>query len=304
MKMILTIGVPASGKSTWSQQQDPSVYTVIERDELRLELCAELDITLAQHYAGKARKKREDMVSKMQVDAIARAVRSGKGVIISDTNLTYKSRNRLGSLARQFGLEVEYKLFHITPTEAAIRDAARPKDKQVGEAVMRRMSQNYHTQCKELILAYFKEELEAKWATNALEDDIPLIVCDLDGTIAHRTGRSPYDWHRVGEDVVDKPMLKQLEMWYTKARIVFVSGRDGQCADLTAEWLMNNVPFINMPTLFMRPYQDVRPDWLIKSEILLELGIKPLIMYDDRSQVVQAMRALGIKVFQVAEGNF
>ena len=57
----------------------------------------------------------------------------------------------------------------------------------------------------------------------------------------------------------------------------------------------------------MRKKDDFRKDSIIKKEIF-ENEINPkynvLFVYDDRNQVVKTWRELGVKVFQVEEGNF
>jgi len=57
----------------------------------------------------------------------------------------------------------------------------------------------------------------------------------------------------------------------------------------------------------MRSQGDTRPDEIVKREIYEE-HIKPLynvdFVLDDRNKVVKMWRSLGLKVLQVAEGNF
>ena len=58
--------------------------------------------------------------------------------------------------------------------------------------------------------------------------------------------------------------------------------------------------------MFMRPKDDYRKDSLVKKEIYNnELSkYNVLFVYDDRNQVVDMWRELGVKVFQVEPGNF
>ena len=59
--------------------------------------------------------------------------------------------------------------------------------------------------------------------------------------------------------------------------------------------------------LYMRPEQDYRQDNVIKSEILDQMhadGYSPTIVVDDRQQVVDMFRSRGLRVLQVAPGNF
>jgi hypothetical protein len=59
--------------------------------------------------------------------------------------------------------------------------------------------------------------------------------------------------------------------------------------------------------LYMRPAKDHRPDYIIKVELLQQIRKdygEPFMWFDDRNQVVDAIRAEGVRVLQVAEGNF
>lgn len=59
--------------------------------------------------------------------------------------------------------------------------------------------------------------------------------------------------------------------------------------------------------LFMRRTGDTRKDNIIKREIFNEHirgKYNVLFVLDDRSRVVREWRAMGLTVFQVAEGNF
>ena len=134
----------------------------------------------------------------------------------------------------------------------------------------------------------------------------PAIICDIDGTIAHRGNRSPYDWSRVGQDIPDETMLSILPMFIANGyRIILVSGRDSVCRQDTKDWLDKySVPYHR---LYMRAKDDNRKDYIVKREIYEKL-IKPkyevLLVLDDRNQTVEMWRDVGLKCLQVAEGDF
>jgi hypothetical protein len=61
------------------------------------------------------------------------------------------------------------------------------------------------------------------------------------------------------------------------------------------------------PPLFMRKQHDNRADWIVKKELFVDeisniYDVK--FVLDDRQQVVDMWRSLGLTCFQVAEGNF
>ena len=142
----------------------------------------------------------------------------------------------------------------------------------------------------------------------AIENDLPdAIICDIDGTLAHMKDRGPFDWARVGEDVLDDNIahILYLYQYETSAEIILMSGRDEICRDITEEWLDHNS--VDYSTLHMRPKHDNRKDSIVKRE-LYEQYIKGkynvLFVLDDRQQVVDMWRDLGLKCLQVAPGDF
>jgi len=168
------------------------------------------------------------------------------------------------------------------------RDRRRPN--YVGEKVIRDMWERY--------LAPARPVIERN-------PNLPnAIICDLDGTLAHMTGRGPFEWSRVGEDRIDKAIQK-IVFDLERTKILFLSGRDGVCQEATAKWLTDHG--INNENLFMRPQGDTRPDEIVKREIYdreIQGKYNILFVLDDRSKVVRMWRGLGLKCLQVAEGDF
>jgi hypothetical protein len=59
--------------------------------------------------------------------------------------------------------------------------------------------------------------------------------------------------------------------------------------------------------IYMRGNGDVRPDHEVKMEMLLQIrkdGYDPKLVFDDRQSVVDMWRATGLRVCQVAKGDF
>ena len=57
----------------------------------------------------------------------------------------------------------------------------------------------------------------------------------------------------------------------------------------------------------MRAEKDNRKDSIVKVELLQQIRKdygEPFLWFDDRSQVVNAIRAQGVRVLQVAPGDF
>lgn len=155
------------------------------------------------------------------------------------------------------------------------------------------------------------EELEAELSTRM--DAHPVVLCDVDGTVAlmgkGEAGRRRfYDWHRVGEDDPNQPIINLVNVLRAGGYpIVFVSGRDEVCRDATWTWLIRRRVAEEGELLFMRARKDNRPDNEVKLEIYrreIEPRWPVAWVLDDRDQVVQMWRSLGLTVLQVAPGGF
>lgn len=133
-------------------------------------------------------------------------------------------------------------------------------------------------------------------------DGLPnAIICDLDGTLCIINGRSPYDASKCDNDELNNAVASII-----KDRIVlFVSGRESKFIEQTIVFLKKHN--IEYRALHMRKSGDMRKDTEIKKEIF-ENEIRPFYNIDfvleDRNQVVDMWRSLGLTCLQVAEGNF
>lgn len=131
-------------------------------------------------------------------------------------------------------------------------------------------------------------------------------IFDIDGTLAHmQNHRGPFEWDKVHLDEVDDLMLALLNQLRRGNKIIIISGRDECCRELTFKWLNNNNIIYDL--LFMRSANDNRKDSIIKEEIYnkhIKDKYNVLGIFDDRQQVVDMWRSLGLKCFQVEPGNF
>jgi hypothetical protein len=128
-------------------------------------------------------------------------------------------------------------------------------------------------------------------------------LVDIDGTLAHMSGRSPYDWNKVHTDTPDKVVRDIVNLAHASGKkIVIVSGRDGGCYDITKKWLVDNE--IQHDLLLMRKAGDNRADTIVKEEILWA-DIAPFYnvecVIDDRPVVVRTWIDLGIKTICVGD---
>lgn len=136
-----------------------------------------------------------------------------------------------------------------------------------------------------------------------------IYLADLDGTLALKGDRSPYDWSRVILDTPNDDVVRVVRaLLYDHWEFIFMSGRSDACRQATTDWLRIYLDVVvDEDTLLMRKDGDFRKDALVKRE-LYEAHIRDqydvLGVFDDRQQVVDMWRELGLTVFQVAPNNF
>ena len=282
MKATLTIGVSGSGKTHWATQQK---MRVISRDDIRREILG-LDYKENLWAHWKFNKKSERKVTDIQYQQIQEAAASNQDIIIADTNINPKTRQKLTATLQGLGYKVEEKVFKTSVWNCLSNNFDRVDE--VPESVIWDQWQSLNIQC------FLNEDI------------IPtdrVVVCDIDGTIAAMGERSPYDYTKVHLDTVRREVaLAALGICEgVGAEIVFVSGRELICRRETYDWLSKNVT--TEFTLFMRPIKDNRPDTEIKREIYETfLEDKEIVaVFDDRPCVVDMWNDLGLPVFAVAD---
>ncbi len=128
----------------------------------------------------------------------------------------------------------------------------------------------------------------------------PAWLCDIDGTVARTTGRSPYDLTRVHEDVPIEHTVTILRKLAVDSTIVLVSGRQEKSRTVTQEWLRaHGVPF---DLLLMRADGDGRPDFQVKYELFdqhVRSRFYVLGVFDDRLSVCRMWAEIGIPLLRL-----
>ncbi len=79
--------------------------------------------------------------------------------------------------------------------------------------------------------------------------------------------------------------------------VIIVTARDARYERETRDWLVKHG--IQFDHIYMRGWGDIRPDYIVKQEILdnmREDGYEPLIAFDDNPEVVEVWRRNGIAV--------
>lgn len=277
MKAFLTVGVSASGKTTWANELIRQGWRDINRDWIRFNL-----VKPGANWSNyKFNKTNEKAVTELQGKMIMESWTAGENIIISDTNLNAGTRQGLIKKLEDLGYEVELKTFPITFELAIKRDNLRANG--VGQEVIYRQFQNWNDYTGRI--TYVPDESLPK-----------AIIVDVDGTIAVMNGRGPFEWHRVGEDlprwlIIDMVINYQRQDY----KILVVSGRSDECKAETLEWLnFHSVPF---DELHMRKEGDFRRDSAVKEEILwthLAHKYNIIACIDDRPMMIRTWYELKI----------
>lgn len=283
-RVIVLRGLPASGKSTWAKdfvERNPG-WMRVNKDDLRLMM-----------HNSKWSKDNERQVLLIRDAMVEMALTSGHSVVVDDTNFASQHITNIQQLADSCGAAFEVKDFDVPLSECLLRN--RHRANQVPDKVIIDMYNKYVLPNKPRV---------------ANNENLPhSVVCDLDGTLAIHTDRGPFDLDKCYQDDVNYSVLDCLHIMRRSGyKIIFVSGREDSCREQTKKWLNDKCELSDSCyLLYMRETGDNRKDSIIKEEIynrdiLPEYYVS--FVLDDRQQVVDALREMGLQVWQVARGDF
>jgi FMN phosphatase YigB (HAD superfamily) len=144
-----------------------------------------------------------------------------------------------------------------------------------------------------------------------------VIVFDIDGTLAnvdhrrHWVATKPKNWAAwdagMVNDTPNEDIVWMLDAFQRRpdTRIVICSGRGSEHRVFTEAWLKQHIG--SYDALYMRAEGDNRKDSIVKVELLEQIRedfANPWLWVDDRDQIVKAIREQGVRVLQVAPGDF
>lgn len=297
-KLIICRGIPASGKSTWAKKllkENLNKWKRVNRDSIRY-------MTEYKYW----NPDNELLVSDIMNAAIKSILNRGFNVIVDNTNLSAKYIKNLRKLAENIGdVIVEEKYFDISLPEALRRDKNR--ERKVGKDVLTKFYKTYINKNLKISKPIYYEPKNI--ANKKLIQDKTLpkaIMVDIDGTLAIMNGRGPYNWDKVDTDLVNESVADMVREYYNHGtNVLILTARDGIAKNKTKKWLKDNsIPYNK---LFIKPENDMRKDKINKLEMFNE-NIRDkyniLFVMDDRDQVVELWREIGLTCFQVDYGKF
>ena len=303
-ELVIVRGLPGCGKTTYARAwvaEDRKNRARVNRDALRQM------VDDGEYEKGVT----EDRILTIRNNSIYALLKRGVSVISDDTNLPNHTIRDLVSLARKAG--AEFRIHDMTNvdldtarTQNAYRDDKEPVPYYVIEDMYRRFIKGRGYPLPVALslnppYKYVPYEIPSgkqPWA----------IIVDIDGTVALKGTRSPYDESRVSEDQPNPPVVDLVWDQYRDGyEILFCSGRSDKCRKETLDWLRETFDLPSDPKLFMRKAGDTRKDSIVKYELFNENirdNYRVKYVLDDRNQVVEMWRALGLTCLQVAPGDF
>jgi predicted kinase len=280
-KVLMTIGLPASGKSQFAKElllSHPGRWVRTNKDLMR-------EMLHASHWSD----NNEKFILKLRDHIILTALEEGKHVVVDDTNFGSHIEHIKELVRGKAQVEVNDSFLKVSVEECIRRDLLRPNS--VGKDVIMKMYDRY---------------LRPQFQPIAYNPDLAdAIIVDMDGTLALMCDRSPFDISKCDRDLPNQPVLDTVHKWQDSTKIIIVSGRTDDGKELTEKWLEQYG--IRYVALHMRRLGDMRNDAIVKEEIYrdrIENKYNIRFILDDRDRVVKMWRNLGLTVFQVAEGDF
>lgn len=134
------------------------------------------------------------------------------------------------------------------------------------------------------------------------------VVIDIDGTVADRGERHPFDYSTVKNDTVKKNIKFILDTlkFSPFLEFIFITGRPESCRVDTVNWLRENE--FTYSQLWMRPNDNKEQDARLKLQIYkehIEPNYEVIAVFEDRKRVVDMWREIcGLTVLQVDKGDF
>lgn len=310
-QIVLTKGLPASGKSTWAVEyvKDNKGWVRVNNDELSTMLFGEAFV-----------KGVSNNISTVRLDLVKKLMDMGKNIIIDNTNLCPDREIEIRGIVQQHNHSTKghdaYEVIIKDFTNVSVSECIRRNRLRANPVPDKAIYEMYHS--------YLAPSITLATQNNKLPK---AVIVDIDGTIARNVSRNIYDHTRYYEDEPIHEVLAVIRgLEKAGNKIIFLTGRDNVGREVTVSWLKEkagfsdytSVPALDLETtdkaftLLMRPDSgslNKAPDFEFK-EAMFNQYIKDKFYvsawFEDRIRNIEMARnKLGLTpVFQVGEGNF
>lgn len=299
-KILILIGAPGSGKSTFAKY-------FIRTEENWMRLCRD-DFRMMHFTYANLSPRDEGLITDMLDVSIEALLKKRCNVLIDATHCRAEYLNHYIEKFNHLA-DISFKVFEADAEEIAERCDKR--NKETGKYIPANVQKRYIKELEELKKTFdLSTRPKIDKRVKIAEQDTALpkaVICDLDGTLALMDDRNPFDASHSDKDELNKPVANTLKALAKDGyQILLVSGREDKFREPTMRFLeIHNIPYHQ---LWMRQSKDYRKDSIIKKEIFdAEIKDKYYIdlVFDDRDQVVEMWRKeLKLNCFQVNYGNF
>lgn len=291
-KLVVMVGPPGSGKSTYSHN------VVMDNSD-----AGQKDVYINQDSQGKE-----------HLTLFLEATRDKKEVVIVDRmNFNKQQRERYLKPAKEAGYETQIIVLHEAYDTCLKRCLARQFHETIKEEKDARSALNTFFSKYERPTEEEADSIQFVYPENKVK--LNLIWCDLDGTLCNTDHRQHFmegskkNWTGFFEAMDKDPLNQWCRSILNNLRhnhiIVLSSGRPDNYRNVTKKWLEENKVLHDY--LFMRQRSDSRRDDIAK-EIILDFEVltrgEVAFAIDDRDQVVKMLRNRGVTVLQCAPGLF
>lgn len=300
-KLILTRGIPGSGKSTWAKAwvaEDPEHRIRLNWDDMR---------NMMGPYWVPSREPINKHMLWAGLNMAAYCTRP-YDIVIDNMNLNPKDwkqyeewvityNQSMNSEETNTQYVIEFKDFFIPLEECIRRDAMRPNP--IGEKTIKDIWRRYK---------HFIQTSEVERYVNNLrfwDSGKPMcVVIDMDSTVCFNTSKRPWFGDGSTEAMInDIPNHGVVEL--IKAQeypVVVCTGRNKDQYQVTIKWLANQG--ITPVDCYMRENGDYRKGVEIKEELMNQILDKynVLVVFEDCEPIVQKYREMGLTVLQPNKG--
>lgn len=300
LQIILTIGIPSSGKSTWAKSEiakDPNNWVRINNDQLREMMNGSV---WSADY--------EKIIGNVRNHLIKDAIKCGKNIIIDNLNINRRHFKDVAKICKAANADINLfeKSFYIELDEAIVRDAKREGKAKVGEEVIKKWWKESGGKQHQ----HYNAHVEVFTKTNSAEAPSTIVqdpsldkcaIFDLDGTMCNISHRNPYDASNCDKDIPNEHVVELAKLLHKNGhKIFFFSGREDKHKEMTIKWLDAN--FSLSYVMHMRESGNFEDDRLLK-ERLFNTHIKDKynckLWVDDRLRVCKFIHEAGLPLFRV-----